>query len=97
MVKSIEPDVVAWANQQLTDNGIKIAREQGTIDSRISKALTQEPSKHGGDGGGRPDTQMLISNGAYDIPVFIEYKGIKGRLEFTPKHTTGLIKPEMSI
>lgn len=92
MVKSIEPDVVAWSNQQLTDNGIKIAREQGTIDARIDKALTQEPSKRGGDGGGRPDTQMMISNGAYEVPVFIEYKGTKGRLEFTPKNTTGLIK-----
>lgn len=91
MVKSIEPDIVAWANQQLTDNGIKIAREQGVIDSRINDALIKEPSKHGGDGGGRPDTQLMISNGAYEIPVFVEYKGTKGYLEFTPKKT-GLIK-----
>lgn len=89
--KSIEPDVVAWANQQLTDNNIKIAREQGTIDSRIDKALTKEPSKRGGDGGGRPDTQMMISNGAYEIPVFIEYKGTKGALEYTLKKS-GLVK-----
>lgn len=89
--KSIEPDVVAWANQQLTDQNIKIAREQGTIDTRIDRALATEPSKRGGDGGGRPDTQMMISNGAYEIPVFIEYKGTKGALEFTPKKT-GLIK-----
>ena len=45
--KSIEPDVVAWANQQLTDQNIKIAREQGTIDTRIDRALATEPSKRG--------------------------------------------------
>src|SRR5699024_541705 len=62
-----------------------IAREQGTIDVTIDRALSIEPSKHGGNGGGRPDTQMIISNGAYEIPVFIEYKGSKGNLELVPK------------
>lgn len=85
MVKSIEPDVVAWSNQQLEDDGLKIAREQGTIDVTIDRALSIEPSKHGSNGGGRPDTQMIISNGAYEIPVFIEYKGSKGNLELVPK------------
>ena len=85
MVKSIEPDIVAWSNQQLEGDGLKIAREQGIIDITIDKALNIEPSKHGGTGGGRPDAQMIISNGAYEIPVFIEYKGSKGNLELVPK------------
>lgn len=85
MSKSIEPVVTDWANSQLTNDGLKIAREQGTIDIRIDEALSKEPSKHGGDGHGRPDTQLMISNGAVNIPVVIEYKGLKGKLEFTPK------------
>lgn len=86
-VKSIEPDVRAWADNQLTNNEINIAREQDSIDSRIDTALSKEPSKQGGNGSGRPDTQLIISNGAYDIPVIIEYKGTKGFLENIPKKT----------
>lgn len=87
--KSVEPDITAWANRQLEKNGLKFAREQSVIDNQITKALTMEPSKHGGLGGGRPDTHLLISNGAIEIPVIIEYKGKKGALEYS---RSGLVK-----
>ena len=53
-----------------------------TINSSISKALSDAKSKSGGSGSNYPDIQLLLQNNTRrDIPVMIEAKGTKNRLE----------------
>ena len=93
MAKSIEQsDITPWATAQLTGLGNKVAFEQGSIDASISKALTLEPSKQGGDGGNRLDGLLLLDNGAKQIPVILEFKGTKGKLEALSKQGLVILK-----
>lgn len=82
MSSSIETTVKQWADQQIRSLGWNIiASENQTADSSIDDALKNNPSKKGGDGGGRPDYTIILDNGDKTIPVFVEYKGTKGKLE----------------
>ena len=81
MVASIETSVKQWADQQIRQLGWEIlASENETADVNIDRALRNNPSKSGGEGGGRPDYTLIITNGEKTIPVIIEYKGSKGKL-----------------
>jgi VRR-NUC domain. len=81
MAKSIEPQVVNWGNRQIEDLKWPAWPEQMLTDKQIVEALAKYPSKQGGEGGGRPDHTIMLTNGAKTIPVFVEYKGAKGKLE----------------
>ncbi|MDI6614100.1 N-6 DNA methylase [Leuconostoc suionicum] len=90
MVASIETSVKQWADEQIRQLGWRIiASENETADKSIDEALKNSPSKSGGIGGGRPDYTIIVSDGDKTIPVFIEYKGSKGKLEKVDKQ--GLI------
>lgn len=82
MVPSIETSVKQWADDQIRQLGWQIiASENETADKVIDESLKNSPSKSGGTGGGRPDYTVIVSDGDKTIPVFIEYKGSKGKLE----------------
>lgn len=82
MAASVETAVKQWADDQIRDLGWKIiASENETADASIDKSLESNPSKTGGNGGGRPDYTIMLDNGEKMIPVFVEYKGSKGKLE----------------
>ncbi|MCT3048466.1 N-6 DNA methylase [Leuconostoc mesenteroides] len=82
MVASIETSVKQWADEQIRQLGWQIiASENETADKVIDESLKNSPSKSGGTGGGRPDYTVIVSDGDKAIPVFIEYKGSKGKLE----------------
>ncbi|MDN6081664.1 MAG: SAM-dependent methyltransferase, partial [Leuconostoc sp.] len=79
---SIETSVKQWADEQIRQLGWQIiASENETADKVIDESLKNSPSKSGGTGGGRPDYTVIVSDGDKAIPVFIEYKGSKGKLE----------------
>ena len=81
MAKSIEPKVTTWSNTQITSLGwSKHASEQMSVDEQIDESLLNNPSKRGGEGGGRPDYSIIIENGEQAIPVLLEYKGTKNKL-----------------
>lgn len=88
--KSIESQVSLWANTQLQKTGWKFKLENHSINQIIEQVLKATPSKSGGDGGCRPDAQLMLDNGSKRIPVMIEYKGTKGDLEELDKH--GLVR-----
>lgn len=94
MVKSIEPDVALWANSQLVNSNQKYAIQQGVIDINIEKALKNMMTKRGGDGIARPDAQLILNNGLSKIPVLIEYKGTKNKLEYLSKYNNVILKNE---
>lgn len=90
MVASIETSVKQWADEQIRQLGWQIiASENETADKVIDESLKNSPSKSGGTGGGRPDYTIIVSDGDKTIPVLIEYKGSKGKLEKIDKQ--GLI------
>lgn len=90
MVASIETSVKQWADEQIRQLGWQIiASENETADKVIDESLKNSPSKSGGAGGGRPDYTIIVSDGDKTIPVLIEYKGSKGKLEKIDKQ--GLI------
>lgn len=90
MVASIETTVKQWGDEQIRRLGWPmIASENESVDINIDETLKDNPSKSGGTGGGRPDYTVILSNGDKTIPVFIEYKGSKGKLEKLDKQ--GLI------
>lgn len=82
MVASIETSVKQWADDQIRKLGWAIiASENEKADASIDTSLRDNLSKSGGEGGGRPDYTVILSNGDKTVPVFIEYKGSKGKLE----------------
>ncbi|GAK31379.1 N-6 DNA methylase [Weissella oryzae SG25] len=81
MVKSFETSVKQWADEQIRHLGWPIiGSEEQVIDADIERALKTNPSKSGGNGGGRPDYSLIIEDGEKRIPVFVEYKGAKNKL-----------------
>lgn len=57
------------------------------INSKISTALTNSLSKSGGSGKNYPDIKLLLENTTRrDIPVMIEVKGTRGKLEKLDKN-----------
>lgn len=82
MAKSIEEKVEEHFKSLLDDYGIRHFGKTEEINSSITKALREADSKSGGSGVNYPDIQLLLQNKTRrDIPVMIEAKGTKGKLE----------------
>ena len=79
---SIEEKVEEHYKKLLDDIGIRHFGKTETINVNITNALRSADSKSGGTGNNYPDIQLLLSNnkGRF-IPVMIEAKGAKGKLE----------------
>lgn len=79
---SIEEKVEEYFKALLDGLGIRHFGKTEEINSSITKALKEAASKSGGSGMNYPDIQLLLQNRTRrDIPVMIEAKGLKGRLE----------------
>ena len=79
---SIEEKVEEQYKSILDSLGIRHYGKTEKINPNITKALKNADSKSGGSGNNYPDIQLIINNsiGRY-IPVIIEAKGSKGKLE----------------
>ncbi|WP_203624201.1 MutH/Sau3AI family endonuclease [Lacticaseibacillus sp. 866-1] len=74
MAASIETAVKQWADDQIRDLGWHIiASENETADPSIDQSLKSNPSKTGGNGGGRPDFTIMLDNGEKTRVTFIYY------------------------
>jgi hypothetical protein len=94
-VKSIEQQVSQWADNELRNLGWEIyGAENMTISEEITTSLKKNLSKSGGAGGGRPDYSLIIDNGEKQIPVIIEYKGTKNKLEKLDKQKLVVLRKE---
>lgn len=79
---SIEEKVEEYFKAVLDDLGIRHFGKTEEINSSITRALKRADSKSGGSGANYPDIQLLLQNTTRrDIPVMIEAKGAKGKLE----------------
>lgn len=79
---SIEEKVEEHFKALLDDFDIRHFGKTEEINSSITKALKDVDSKSGGSGVNYPDIQLLLQNKTRrDIPVMIEAKGTKGKLE----------------
>lgn len=79
---SIEEKVEEYFKALLDGIGIRHFGKTEEINGSITKALKRADSKSGGSGMNYPDIQLLLQNKTRrDIPVMIEAKGLKGRLE----------------
>ncbi len=79
---SVEEKVEEHFKALLDSLGIRHFGKTEEINSSITKALRDADSKSGGSGVNYPDIQLLLQNRTRrDIPVMIEAKGTKGKLE----------------
>ena len=79
---SIEEKVEEDYKALLDDLNIRHFGKTEEINSSITKALHEADSKSGGSGTNYPDIQLLLHNSSRrDIPVMIEAKGTKNKLE----------------
>lgn len=79
---SIEEKVEEHFKSLLDSLGIRHFCKTEEVNSSITTALRKADSKSGGSGMNYPDIQLLLQNGSRrDIPVMIEAKGTKGKLE----------------
>ena len=84
---SIEEKVEEYYKSLLDNLGIRHYAKTEEINSSITKALKQAKSKSGGSGNNYPDIQLLLEdNHKRVIPVMIEAKGSKGKLEKLDKN-----------
>ncbi|MBO7664942.1 MAG: N-6 DNA methylase [Aeriscardovia sp.] len=93
MARSVEEKVEEHFKALLDDLGIRHFGKNEEINSSIAKALKDADSKSGGSGANYPDIQLLLQNKTRrDIPVMIEAKGLKGKLEkLTPSGDIELV------
>ncbi|MFH4860901.1 N-6 DNA methylase [Vibrio diabolicus] len=83
--RSIEEQVEDITKKQLESVGYFTKTE--SVNSEIDNALRSGPSKSGGSGFNFPDVKLLIDiDGIKKIPVMIEVKGTKGKLEKLDKN-----------
>lgn len=84
---SIEEKVEDHFKSVLDGYKIRHFGKNEEINSSIARALREAESKSGGPGMNYPDIQLLLENKTRrDIPVMIEAKGSKGKMEkLTPK------------
>ncbi len=82
MARSIEEQVELTAKQQLQQAGVDFKFKTDNVNDEIEAALSKAESKSGGKGKNIPDIKILLQmpNHSY-IPVMIEVKGTKGKLE----------------
>lgn len=78
--KSIEEQVEDWAKRYFNACHIEYMTKTEPMDPNIDKALRNEKSKKGGNGGNYPDIKLFIELDSVKIPVMIECKGKKGDL-----------------
>lgn len=79
---SIEEKVEDYYKSLLDELGIRRFNKTEKINSSITKALEQAESKSGGSGMNYPDIQLFLENNTRrGIPVMIEVKGAKNKLE----------------
>jgi Type I restriction-modification system methyltransferase subunit len=97
MAGSIEQKVSQWADDKLRNLGWKIhGAENMIISDNIAKSLKKNLSKSGGTGGGIPDYSLIIDNGDKQIPVIIEYKGTKNKLEKLDKQNLVILRNDVA-
>lgn len=79
---SIEEKVEEQYKNLLDSLGIRHYGKTEKINPNITNALKNADSKSGGSGNNYPDIQLIVNNaiGRY-VPVMIEAKGLKGKLE----------------
>ena len=79
---SIEEKVEEQYKSILDNLGIRHFGKTESINPNITNALKNADSKSGGSGNNYPDIQLFIENATRRcIPVMIEAKGLKGKLE----------------
>lgn len=79
---SIEEKVEERYKKELDKIGVRRYGKTETINPEIKAALEFAASKSGGSGGNFPDIQAMLDNGkSRRIPVMMEAKGSKGKLE----------------
>lgn len=84
---SIEEKVEAYYKRVLDELGVRHFAKTEMINKTISDALADSVSKSGGSGKNYPDIQLLLSNrNRRDIPVMIEVKGLRNKLEKLDKN-----------
>lgn len=82
MAKSIEEKVEGHYKDLLKALGVNYFTKTEEINSKITDALKNSVSKSGGSGMNYPDIKLLLENTTRrDIPVMIEVKGTRGKLE----------------
>lgn len=82
MAKSIEEKVEGYYKDLLSALGVRYYAKTEDINRRITDALKNSVSKSGGSGMNYPDIKLLLENTTRrDIPVMIEVKGTRGKLE----------------
>ncbi len=84
---SVEEKVEEYYKKLLDNINIRHYAKTEKINDSITKALETAESKSGGSGNNYPDIQILLEdNYRRSIPVMIEAKGIKGKLEKLDKN-----------
>lgn len=84
---SIEEQIEGHYKGLLQALGVRYYGKTEQINSKISEALTNSLSKSGGSGKNYPDIKLLLENTTRrDIPVMIEVKGTRGKLEKLDKN-----------
>lgn len=79
---SKEEQVELCAKQQLLDAGVKFKFKTDNMNDEIEDALYKAESKSGGKGKNIPDIKILLQMPDHSfMPVMIEVKGTKGKLE----------------
>ncbi len=92
---SIEEKVEDYFKAILDGWGIRHFAKTEKINSSIARALSDSDSKSGGQGMNYPDIQILLQNKSRrDIPVMVEAKGSKGKLEKLTKEKTIELKSD---
>lgn len=92
---SIEEKVEEYFKKQLDEYKIRHYGKTEAVNSAIANALKNASSKSGGDGNNYPDIQLLLTNATRrSIPVMIEAKGTKNKLEkLNADHQIDMSKP----
>ena len=84
---SVEEQVKEQYKGMLDELGVRRYGETDKVNDSIAKALKDADSKSGNEGNNFPDIKLLLeSNQMRRIPVMIEAKGIKDRLEKLDKN-----------
>lgn len=82
MAHSIEEHVELTAKQQLQQAGVDFKFKTDNVNDEVEAALSKAESKSGGKGKNIPDIKILLQMPDHTfIPVMIEVKGTKGKLE----------------
>lgn len=88
-MKSVEEKVEYYYKKTLEKLNIRVYNKTDNVRDDIDRALTQAVSKSGGSGNNYPDMKLiLVDDYNRSIPVMVEAKGSKGKLEKLEKSKT---------